>query len=72
MTDLKIGKLLFRKEAIILIACCLFINGVIIGAFAMFKSMVQSDVSFIFVYIAMFIPYIFLFKKIKRNITELE
>ena len=37
MKDIKIGKLVFSKKAILLIAFCLFLNGMLIGSMVAYK-----------------------------------
>ncbi len=68
MINLKIGKLLFNKKAVLTIAFCLFLNGIIIGL--MVASNNKSN--FLLYYISIFLPYVFFFTTIKRNITEIK
>jgi len=73
MKDFKIGKLLISKKAILLIAFCLFLNGMVIGAFvALNEKAVNHSINLLIVFTAIFIPYIMFFKSIKKNIAELK
>ncbi len=68
MTLAKIGKLIFHRKAILMIALCLFLNGIIIGLMAAGN---DKD-NFLFYYISISIPYIFFFRTIRNNITEVK
>lgn len=68
MKDLKIGKLIFKKKALLLIAFCLFLNGITIGL--MVAS--ESNHNFMFYYISLLIPYILFYKTIKDNVIEIK
>lgn len=71
MKDIKIGKILFTRKAILLIAFCLFLNGMTIGAIVAYKE-VANDINFLIIYIFIFMPYFLFFKNIKKHIVELE
>lgn len=68
MKDIKLGKLLFNKKSIILISICLFLNGITIGAYAS----IGGNINFIFLFVAIYAPYLFLYKRIKNNVIELK
>ncbi len=70
MKDLKIGKLLIKKKALITIAFCLFINGMVIGTSVAFKKTTLLDVNVLVLYGAIFLPYLFSSTTIKKNIIE--
>lgn len=70
MKDLKIGRLLIKKKALLIIALCLFINGMVIGAAVAFKQTTRQDLNVLVMYVAIFLPYILLFKSITSNIEE--
>ncbi len=72
MENLKIGRLVFKKKAILLMAFCLFLNGMTIGALVANHQVSDKKLNFIIFYVAIFIPYLLLFKSIKKNIIELE
>lgn len=67
MKDIKIGKLIFNFKSILLISICLFLNGMTIGVYAILK----ESINFMFLFVLIYVPYIFLYKKIKKNIVEL-
>ncbi|MGJ1404603.1 MULTISPECIES: hypothetical protein [Sphingobacterium] len=72
MKDLKIGKIIIKVKAIIIIAFCLFLNGSVIGAVAAHTQVTEKGINSLLIYILIFLPYIIMFKSIKNNITELE
>jgi len=72
MKDLKIGKIIIKVKAIIIIAFCLFLNGSVIGAAAAHTQVTETGINPLLIYILIFLPYIIMFKSIKNNITELE
>ncbi len=68
MRDLKIGKLIFKKKALLIILFCLFLNVINIGLMvACF-----SNKNFTLFYAAFFIPYLLFFKTIKNNVIEIK
>lgn len=70
MKDLRIGKLVFSKKSILLIALCIFINGMTIGVMVAYNETNDKNLNFILFYISIFIPYLLMFKTIKSNISE--
>jgi len=72
MKDIKIGKLVFSKKAILLIAFCLFLNGMLIGSMVAYKQHTNGGVNFMVLYVMMFLPYLFFYRAVKRNITEVK
>lgn len=73
MRDLKIGKLLITKKAILLIAFCLFLNGMAIGALvALDKKETNNSMNVLILFVTLFVPYILFFKSIRRNVIELK
>lgn len=68
MKELKIGKLIFNKTAITLLVCCLFFNGLVIG----FSAAYAKDINILLFYLMILLPYLFLYKKIKKNIREIK
>ena len=70
MKTVKIGHLLFTKKSIFLSAFCYFLNGLSIGAFAFLNSVSSNNVSFLFMFASLFVPYILFQKMIKNNIVE--
>ncbi|RKD98754.1 hypothetical protein [Marinifilum flexuosum] len=70
MKPLKIGKLYFNKKAILLIAFCLFLNGILIGALVAYQQNRGESISPILLMALMFVPYILFSKGIKKNINE--
>ena len=70
MKALRIGKLVFSKKSILLIALCIFINGMTIGVMVAYNETNDKNLNFILFYISIFIPYLLMFKTIKSNISE--
>lgn len=68
MKDIRLGKLQFNKKSIILISICLFLNGMVIGAYAS----IGGNINLIFLLVAIYTPYLFLYKRIKDNVTKLQ
>jgi len=68
MKDIKIGKLLFNRKSILLSAVFLFFNGIVIGTYAV----IGIKDNFILFYIAIFIPYLLLLNKIRKNVKEIK
>ena len=66
---MKIGKLIFSKKAIQLIAFCLFLKGVVIGATAAIWEDGGIAWAVPLMAFAMFLPYATFGKKILKNIN---
>lgn len=72
MKNIQIGKLIFTKKAILTLAFCLFINGLLIGGLVAYgKSNAVNDLFYMF-YVSLFIPYVLLYKTIKAGIIEVK
>jgi len=72
MKNIQIGKLIFTKKAILTLAFCLFINGISLGALITFNKNNEGNNTFLLFYFSLFIPYILLYKTIKKNIIEIK
>jgi hypothetical protein len=70
MKSIKIGNLVFNKKALYLLAFCLFVNGIIIGASVAYNQENESATNVIFLMITLFMPYLILFKSFSRNIKD--
>ena len=68
MKDIKIGNLIFTKKSILILAFCLFLNGINIGVMLAMK----SNNFFLLNYILFFLPYILFYKSIKNNVIEIK
>jgi len=72
MKDIRIGNLIFNKKSILLLAFCLFINGMLIGGLVAYSKLNHGSINFIPFYVMMFLPYVICRKAISRNITEIK
>ncbi|WP_313377067.1 hypothetical protein [Chishuiella sp.] len=68
MKDVKIGKLIFTPKAILLIALWMFINGLIIGAYAV----LNNQINFMFLFTVLLVAFFILIKQIKKYIKEIK
>jgi len=71
MKSLKIGKLIFNRKAIFLIAFCLFLNGVLIGTLVAYNQDSNESLNVILFMFMIFLPYILFYKSIGKNIKEI-
>lgn len=71
MKSLKIGNLVFNKKALILLAVCLFINGIVIGTFVAYHQENEATTNIILFMVTLFLPYLILFKSFSKNIKEM-
>lgn len=71
MKDIRIGNLVFNKKAILMIAFCLFLNGMFIGALAAMNIRI-TGMLFLAFFAFMFLPYVAFYKSIMGNIREVE
>lgn len=68
ITEIKIGKLIFTPKAILLITLCMFINGLLIGAYVV----LNDQINFMYLYLALFVAYFILIKQVKKYIKEIK
>lgn len=68
ITEIKIGKLIFTPKAILLITLWMFINGLLIGAYAV----LNDQINFMYLYLALFVAYFILIKQVKKYIKEIK
>ena len=71
MKSINIGHLVFNKKAILLIAFCLFINGIAIGALVASHQNGSQNTNIFFLIMFMLSPYLLLQKSIRKNIKEI-
>lgn len=71
MKSIKIGNLVFNKKALMLLAFCLFVNGIIIGASVASNQENESTTNVILLLVTLFIPYLILFKSFSKNIKDM-
>lgn len=71
MKSIKLGKLIFNRKAIFLIAFCLFLNGVLIGALVAYNQDANESINVILLLFLIFLPYLLFYKSIGKNITEM-
>ena len=67
MKNIKLGKLVFNYKSIQLIFMALCINLITIGIYAFFIEYINLILFFAMLYM----PYLFLYKKMMKNIVEL-
>ncbi len=70
MKSLKLGKLIFNRKALFLIASCLFFNGVFIGILVAYNQDSNEPTSVILILLMILLPYIISYKSIGKNIKE--
>jgi hypothetical protein len=68
MKDVKLGALTFKPKAILLLALCLFFNGLLIGLMVAYKKYTGNSLSLFIIYPLMFVPYIVLRNKIALSV----
>ena len=71
MKSINIGHLIFNKKAILLIAFCIFINGIVIGALVASHQNGSQNTNIFFLIMFMLSPYLLLQKSIRKNIKEI-
>ena len=70
MKDVKLGALTFKPKATLLIAVCLFFNGLLIGVMVAYKNLTGNSISLFIIYPLMFVPYLLNIKGIRNNMIE--
>jgi len=73
MKEIRIGSMFLNKKAILTIAFCLFLNGIMFGGLiAAFEDKEESNFAFLsLLIIELLLPYILFYKTIKQNITKI-
>jgi uncharacterized membrane protein YfcA len=71
MKSLKLGNLVFNKKAILLLAFCLFINGIVIGALVASHQSNSQKTNVLVLMMFLLSPYLLLHKSIRKNIKEI-
>ena len=71
MKSINIGHLVFNKKAILLIAFCIFIKGIVIGALVASHQNGSQNTNIFFLIMFMLSPYLLLQKSIRKNIKEI-
>ena len=72
MKPLKIGKIIIHKKALGVIAFCLLLNGISIGALVASNHNTEESISLFLLLIVLLLPYVLFYKKIAEHIEEVK
>ena len=70
--DVRIGKLILNRTALVSSLLCLFLNGMTIGAMVAHYHVSQGTINVPILFILLFAPYLIFYNTLKKNIVEIK